>query len=95
MTLLAPWGPEGFEVLYPGEGEVVEASRCRFLIDAPDRRVEIAIDGEHWDACRLGGGYWWFERSGLTPGRHQALIRCEGPSGRPPVQRAVRFLVAA
>lgn len=45
-------------------------------------------------SCRLGGGYWWFDRAGLAPGHHQALIRCEGPDGREPSQRTLRFLVA-
>jgi hypothetical protein len=87
-------GGDGIAVLYPGEGEVVGDSRCRFLIEAPERRVEIAIDGEGWSSCRLGGGYWWFDRAGLAPGHHQALIRCEGPDGREPSQRTLRFLVA-
>lgn len=94
MSVREARGEDGLAVLYPGEGEVVGESRCRFLIEAPERRVEIAIDGEGWAPCRLGGGYWWFDRAGLAPGRHQALVRCEGPGGRAPSQRTLRFLVA-
>lgn len=85
---------EGVAMIYPGEGEVLDSSRCRFLIDAPDRRVEIAIDGEGWRSCRRGGGYWWFDWAGFEPGRHQALVRCEGPRGGEDSILSRRFLVA-
>lgn len=86
---------QGIAVIYPGEGEVIAASRCRFLIDAPDRRVEIAVDGDGWRSCRRGDGYWWFDGSGLEPGRHQALVRCEGTRDGDESILSCRFLVAA
>ena len=84
---------EGLAMIYPVEGEVLESSRCRFLIDAPDRRVEIAIDGEGWSSCRRGGDHWWFDGSGLEAGWHQALVRCEGPGRGGESQLTCRFLV--
>lgn len=88
-------GPAGvLEMLYPAEGEAIEPSRCRFLIEASERPVEIAIDGDGWRPCRRGDGVWWFDGSGLAPGRHQALIRCEGPGGRGS-RRACLFSVRA
>lgn len=80
--------------MYPGEGEVVASSRLRFLIEAPNRRVEIAVDGEGWRACRRGDGYWWLDAA-LEPGRHQAFLRCEGPRGGAESVRVCRFLVSA
>jgi len=82
-------------VEYPGEGEVVEASSCRFLIDADGSNVEIAIDGDGWQTCRRVDGVWAFDCSFPEPGRHQALIRCEGADGGEPAYRTCRFLVAA
>lgn len=81
-------------MIYPAEGEVIDSSGCRFLIDAPESRVEIAVDGGPWDACRLGGGYWWYDRVGLGPGRHQAMVRCDGSRGGEPVLMTLRFCVA-
>ena len=77
-------------MVYPAEGEAIEPSRCRFLIEAPEGPVEIAIDGGVWRSCRRGDGLWWFDGSGLEPGRHQALIRCRGEA-----RRACRFSVRA
>ncbi len=89
----APAAGPRVEVTYPGEGEAVAASRCRLLIDAPDGCVEIALDSEGWCSCRHGDGYWWFDSSGLEPGWHQALIRCEGAHGGEAAQLTRRFLV--
>lgn len=80
-------------MLYPGEGEAIEASRCRFLIEAPERAVEIALDGGGWRTCRRGDGLWWFDGAGLEPGRHQALIRCPEGGGRPEARLSRRFYV--
>ncbi len=73
---------------------MIASSRFRFLIEAPDRRVEIAVDGEGWRACRRGEGYWWHDAA-LEPGRHQAILRCAGPRGGAETVRACLFLVAA
>ena len=86
--------PAVVRMIYPGEGEVLDSSRCRFLIDAPDRRVEIAIDGEGWSSCRRAGDNWWFDWSGLGAGWHQALVRCEEPRRGGELNLTRRFLVA-
>lgn len=85
---------EGIAMIYPGEGEVLDSSRCRFLIDAPDRPVEIAIDGEGWRSCRRGDGHWWLDWAGLEAGWHQVLVRCEGPRRDGETSLTCRFLVA-
>lgn len=87
--------PERVVMVYPSEGEEVDAPRFRFLIEAPERPVEIAIDGGGWRSCRRSDGLWWFEQGGLQPGRHQALIRCRGTAGRAEARRACRFRVRA
>lgn len=95
MRSAAGGSREVLELIYPAEGEAIEPSRCRFLIEASSRAVEIAIDGDGWRPCRRGDGVWWFDGSGLEPGRHQALIRCEGTEGRAGSRRACRFSVRA
>jgi hypothetical protein len=85
---------ERIAVDFPQEGEVLDSSGCTFLIDAPARGVEIAIDGDEWRPCRRGDGYWRHDWSRAEPGRHQAIVRCAGRPGGEPTIRVVRFVVA-
>jgi hypothetical protein len=84
---------ERISVDYPHEGEVLTSAACTFLIDAPARGVEIAVDGEEWRPCRRGDGYWRHDWFFPSPGPHQAVVRCAGPSGAEPAIRVCRFVV--
>ena len=84
---------ERISVDYPFEGETIGSSRCTFQIDAPGRGVAIAIDGDGWRSCRRSDGRWWYDWSCGEPGRHQAIVRCEGPAGAEPAYRVCRFTV--
>lgn len=67
---------------YPAAGETVWSDRYTLRIAAQlDGFVEAAMDGGPWQACRASDGYWWFDWSGYTPGRHEAAVRWTGPDG--------------
>jgi hypothetical protein len=84
---------ERISVDYPHEGELIASSCCTFQIDAPQRTVEIAIDGDGWRSCRRRDGCWWYDWPCAEPGRHQALVRCAGAGGAEPAYRTCRFVV--
>ena len=84
---------ERFAVDYPHEGERISSSHCTFQIDAPERSVVIAIDGDGWRCCSRRDGRWWYDWPCGEPGRHQAIVRCEGAAGAAPLDRICRFLV--
>jgi hypothetical protein len=44
--------------------------------------VEISFDGGVWQPCRLTSGYWWFDWSGIRPGRHTLTARMRTTDGR-------------
>jgi len=89
-----PRPPERIAVDYPHEGEVLAAPSCTFLIDAPARGVEIAVDGDEWRPCRRSDGFWRHDRRFPDPGVHQAVVRCAGTGGAEPAIRVRRFFVA-
>lgn len=45
-------------------------------------KVEISVDGRPWQACRLTSGYWWFDWSGIQPGKHTLSARMRTADGR-------------
>jgi hypothetical protein len=45
-------------------------------------KVEMSIDGGPWLNCRLTSGYWWFDWSGIQPGRHVLVARMRTENGR-------------
>jgi hypothetical protein len=46
------------------------------------QHVELSIDGGVWKNCRLNSGYWWFDWSGIQPGRHTLAARMRTHDGR-------------
>jgi hypothetical protein len=84
---------ERIAVDFPAEGEEVAASRCVFLIDAPERGVEISIDGDDWRRCRRGDDYWRYDWTAAEPGRHAAVVRCARPESGEAAIRVCHFLV--
>jgi hypothetical protein len=46
------------------------------------QQVEISIDGGAWQNCRLTSGYWWFDWSGIQPGKHTLTARMRTTDGR-------------
>jgi len=45
-------------------------------------QVEIAIDKKAWQPCRLASGYWWFDWSTISRGKHTLVARMRTPDGR-------------
>jgi len=46
------------------------------------QQVEISIDDGSWQNCRLTSGYWWFDWSGIQPGKHTMAARMRTTDGR-------------
>ncbi len=44
--------------------------------------VQISFDGGSWQNCRLTSGYWWYDWSGITPGKHTLVARMRTADGR-------------
>jgi hypothetical protein len=44
--------------------------------------VELAIDGGSWQPCRQTSGYWWYDWSGIQPGKHTLVARMRTDDGR-------------
>lgn len=67
---------------YPVASETLLGSEyvIRFGVGGADA-VELSIDGSEWLPCRATSGYWWFDWSGITPGRHELVARMRTPEG--------------
>jgi hypothetical protein len=46
------------------------------------QHVEMSIDGGAWQPCRLTSGYWWFDWSGIQPGKHTLVARMKSSDGQ-------------
>ena len=46
------------------------------------QQVELSIDSGPWENCRLTSGYWWFDWSGIQPGKHTLTARMRTADGR-------------
>jgi hypothetical protein len=46
------------------------------------QHTELSIDGGVWQNCRLTSGYWWYDWSGIQPGRHTLVARMRTSDGR-------------
>ena len=46
------------------------------------QHVELSIDGGVWQNGRLTSGYWWYDWSGVQPGRHTLTARMRTADGR-------------
>jgi hypothetical protein len=44
--------------------------------------VEISIDKSPWLPCRLTSGYWWYDWTGITKGKHTLVARMRTSDGR-------------
>ena len=44
--------------------------------------VEISIDKSPWLPCRLTSGYWWYDWSNVSRGKHTLVARMRTPDGR-------------
>ena len=46
------------------------------------QHAELSINGGVWQNCRLTSGYWWYDWSGIQPGRHTLTARMRTADGR-------------
>ena len=44
--------------------------------------VEISIDKGSWRPCRSTSGYWWYDWSSISRGKHTLVVRMQTPDGR-------------
>lgn len=68
---------------YPQEGERLlgPAYNVRLGVGGAEK-AEISIDGGPWQNCRLTSGYWWYDWSGIQPGKHTLVARMRTSNGR-------------
>ena len=68
---------------YPTQNEVLRAPAyvVRLGVGGADL-VEISIDKSPWLPCRLTSGYWWYDWSGIAPGKHQLVARMRTSDNR-------------
>jgi hypothetical protein len=45
-------------------------------------QVDISVDGGSWQACEIRSGYWWYDWSGIQPGKHTLVARMRPADGR-------------
>lgn len=69
---------------YPQQGEKITAPHYTFRVGATGdpERVEVSIDQGPWQSCRHSAGYWWYDWSGYTGGRYQAVVKAWARDGR-------------
>jgi hypothetical protein len=44
--------------------------------------VEISFDKGNWLPCRYASGYWWYDWTNISSGRHTLVARMHTPEGR-------------
>ena len=70
---------------YPKLNEKITSSDYSFRIESRvNGAVEISIDDGPWQQCRGAAGYWWFDWSVSTPGKHKAVARVMTADGQTP-----------
>lgn len=68
---------------FPREGEQVRPGHYAVRIAAGGaRRVEVAINGGEWQACRSSVGYFWYDWRPEEPGRQELVARARSGKGR-------------
>jgi len=81
---------------YPQQGEKITAPYYTFRVGATGdpERVEVSIDQGPWQSCRQSAGYWWYDWSGYTSGRYQAVAKAWARDGRVVTSEPRDFQVA-
>ena len=68
---------------YPQENENIIFPKYAVRISARESGIiEISIDKGEWKKCRLSGGYWWFDWSDISVGKHKITVRFKDTNGR-------------
>ncbi len=62
---------------FPKENEVITSSHytLRFSASYETKAVEVSIDNGPWKYCRQTDGYFWFDWTNYTSGRHEIRAR--------------------
>lgn len=69
---------------YPQEGEQVLPGHYSVRVAAaPERQVEVSIDGGAWRPCREAVGYYWYDWEPSELGEHRIVARATNGSPRP------------
>ena len=68
---------------HPSQNEVLTwpSYNVRLGVGGADL-VEISIDKSPWLPCRLTSGYWWYDWSDITSGKHTLVARMRTSGNR-------------
>lgn len=68
---------------YPTQNETLHSAEyhVRLGVGGADL-VEISIDKSPWLPCRLTSGYWWYDWSDISNGKHQLVARMRTSDNR-------------
>jgi len=78
-----PTEPPFIWIDYPTQNETLRNSAyvVRLGVGGADL-VEISIDKSPWLPCRLTSGYWWYDWSKISRGKHTLTARMRTTDGR-------------
>lgn len=81
---------------HPQQGEKITAPQYTFRIGAVGdiELVAVSIDQGPWQPCRNASGYWWYDWSGYTGGKHQAEVKAQTKDDRFFTSEPYKFQVA-
>ena len=82
---------------HPQQGERITAPHYTFRVGTSGEieRVEISINKGPWQPCRNSAGYWWYDWSGYTDGRYQAVARARAKNNQVFTSEPSKFQVVA
>ena len=81
---------------HPQQGERITAPHYTFRVGTSGdiARVEISINKGPWQPCRNSVGYWWYDWSGYTGGRYQAVVKAQTRADQVFTSEPCKFQVA-
>ena len=67
---------------YPQPKETINHPSYTIKISTnTNSKVFVSIDGD-WQTCRFADGYWWYDWSNYTPGKHEIMARLINNEGK-------------
>ncbi len=68
---------------HPAQNEILRSSiySVRLGVGGADL-VEISIDKSPWLPCRLTSGFWWYDWTKISRGKHTLVARMRASDGR-------------
>lgn len=67
---------------YPKEKEIIVHPSYTIKIGTnKNNNVEISIDSGDWQPCRFAEGFWWYDWSNYSDGKHRIVARIFDDTG--------------